>query len=1558
MNPFNNKFLRAIRTTALMLLASFVLVSCGGGGGGGGNNSGGNNAPSQVALVEVSSAGSSSIDVSWLPAVDCTTLASSMKYQVHASTELIYTPSSTTLKAEGTGILSVRLTGLLAATRYTITLVAINASGQSTVSTPLTVTTSSLNSETIPGVVIATPTDIQVAAVTANQVTLTADAAVPQVGQLIASTQGDGFLRQVTQVSTVAGQTVVQTQPASLNQAVNNVEISSAFNMTSVPAEAAPVQAGIIVKPSTSQKGTTEWKWPQTNFRMSSAPVNRNTQAALQMGLVTGTGNMDVSTQTVSSVGSWATFKGPNTIGILTNTSGAVELNVDVIKDDTSWNGTRIPIAICKVEVISSDAPNLVTVSTMTPTATEMVGNYSAIRNATQLIAVDATNVAPRASPYLAVLRAYIDEAGNNCQGSYRFFLGWKEKLDIPINVAVVSTPNFPQAESKPLDFTGGFNVHNDVTFTFDPRLEAEVKLHNTGRIVPGIDYARLEAKSRAALKQKLTVTATGKATLDKTQTLITPRTFVKVYMAGTVPIVMSGEFAADLRIQGDVTGALVATEELTFSLEDMVYGVIYDDTLPVGQKWRTTQNVRPTYQLKLSGNGDAQAHLTLSLVPRLSIKFYEAATGRLVVSPYLQADAGIHGQVLADITPSGIITDADYWLTQGQIAGGIDAYLMADLTIWDKTFLKWPDTANIADYKSFHPVTLIPNTIIVGLPNLTATYDAVTKHPTDSRAYLIKGRAVDVANPLQSLYGGPASFLPFASWTKPKVIALNNTGYNFVSSPVGSDPGDVWVTFTAPGTYTVRLGGNSSMGGWARQVAEVIVDVTDSNSNGIIDQWETKYGLTGSGAVIAAADPDGDGMTNLQEFQQGSNPLVADAPPPVAPSQTVVITQVLDDFGASVGALAQGATTDDTTPTLSGTLSAALTATQTLRVFNGNTVLGAATVSGTTWSFTPTALASGNFSFTAAVVSVDGIEGVRSPVWNLTISGACPVGQVLQNGVCVTPPTTGTIFSRPYIGENITLGAVTDFYQYYFMGYANLANPPTSPNSWVATHDFNKVRLKRIGGTLTCSDLGFEPGRIYNSNAGGFESGAMLTGGTAVGEYCDFIIQLTTGISGTITKGTSTGRLFFPATSNGKTIVLDGSSANAGRSVNGYNTADRPGGFAFQFCMDTCTDPFVTPPPPTASTLNDTGITAMQCYQAGSDVLVDCASAGALALNSAQDGMVGRDANPATNSNADGKLGFSFTAVADGANPLGCVQDNVTGLMWENKTNDGGLRDWNKTYSNFDSTTSLQKPLGFGVSVAPTQAEIDASTNSVGFKNSVNAQGLCGYSDWRLPTVDELHSIMNYGVIIQDSAMSPAIDTAWFPNTFGFFWSSSPISSSSLGAWNVDFQIYNSVASDYVNRYTLGNHVRLVRAGQAPVPQRYTVSAGGKDVTDNQTNLIWRRCAEGMNWDGTTCVGTASTFSHEAALQQAASQASSTGMAWRLPNVNELFSIADKGRANPAIDPAAFPATPASLFLSATPSHPAYFNSPPFAWCVEFNYGWKLVCGNSSYARLVRSAP
>jgi hypothetical protein len=91
------------------------------------------------------------------------------------------------------------------------------------------------------------------------------------------------------------------------------------------------------------------------------------------------------------------------------------------------------------------------------------------------------------------------------------------------------------------------------------------------------------------------------------------------------------------------------------------------------------------------------------------------------------------------------------------------------------------------------------------------------------------------------------------------------------------------------------------------------------------------------------------------------------------SPTAVASITGFVDNVGSAIGTFSAGASTDDATPTLRGTLNAALKTGEVLAVFDtvgGNPVrLGNATVSGTTWTFIPLdALAPGSHSLTARV--------------------------------------------------------------------------------------------------------------------------------------------------------------------------------------------------------------------------------------------------------------------------------------------------------------------------------------------------------------------------------------------------------------------------------------------------------------------------------------------------------------------------------------------------------------------------------------------------------------
>ena len=52
----------------------------------------------------------------------------------------------------------------------------------------------------------------------------------------------------------------------------------------------------------------------------------------------------------------------------------------------------------------------------------------------------------------------------------------------------------------------------------------------------------------------------------------------------------------------------------------------------------------------------------------------------------------------------------------------------------------------------------------------------------------------------------------------------------------------------------------------------------TDADHDGMADEWEVAHGLNPANAADAAQDPDGDGISNLQEFLDNTNPLLADA--------------------------------------------------------------------------------------------------------------------------------------------------------------------------------------------------------------------------------------------------------------------------------------------------------------------------------------------------------------------------------------------------------------------------------------------------------------------------------------------------------------------------------------------------------------------------------------------------------------------------------------------------------------------------------------------------------
>ena len=106
------------------------------------------------------------------------------------------------------------------------------------------------------------------------------------------------------------------------------------------------------------------------------------------------------------------------------------------------------------------------------------------------------------------------------------------------------------------------------------------------------------------------------------------------------------------------------------------------------------------------------------------------------------------------------------------------------------------------------------------------------------------------------------------------------------------------------------------------------------------------------------------------------------------------------------------------------------------------------------------------------------------------------------------------------------------------------------------------------------------------------------------------------------------------------------------------------------------------------------------------------------------------------------------------------------------------------------------------------------------------------------------------------------------------------------------------------------------------------------------KTGLTWKRCPEGWDWNGSTCVDntTINTYSWSAALQmqQGPTSIFAGSDDWRLPNKRELASIVEKRNWDPAINATVFPNTPAVNFWSASPRASEVI----YAWSVNFSRG------------------
>jgi hypothetical protein len=271
-----------------------------------------------------------------------------------------------------------------------------------------------------------------------------------------------------------------------------------------------------------------------------------------------------------------------------------------------------------------------------------------------------------------------------------------------------------------------------------------------------------------------------------------------------------------------------------------------------------------------------------------------------------------------------------------------------------------------------------------------------------------------------------------------------------------------------------------------------------------------------------------------------------------------------------------------------------------------------------------------------------------------------------------------------------------------------------------------------------------------------------------------------------------------------------------------------------------------------------------------------------------------------------------SYTLSADGLT----VYDNVTGLTWTQSPDLDG-----------DGDIDVEDKLTF--------AEAQA------YPATLNAASFGGYNDWRLPSIKELYSLMDFNgtdpIIGGGTAgLIPFIDTDTFAFGYGDiaagervidaqFWSSNVYVGTVFSGQQATFGL--NLADGRIKGYPSGtsgpvgklNYVYFVRGNTNYGINDFTDNGDGT-ITDNATGLMWPQddSGVGMNWEDAL-----------AWVQQKNDENYLGYSDWRLPNAKELQSIVDYSRSPDATGSAAIN----PVFSATQITNEAGQTDYPFYW-------------------------
>ncbi|MBF7957585.1 Ig-like domain-containing protein [Rahnella victoriana] len=369
---------------------------------------------------------------------------------------------------------------------------------------------------------------------------------------------------------------------------------------------------------------------------------------------------------------------------------------------------------------------------------------------------------------------------------------------------------------------------------------------------------------------------------------------------------------------------------------------------------------------------------------------------------------------------------------------------------------------------------------------------------------------------------------------TAQQVVTIDTTAPTQIITidAVSNDTGDSASDFiTSDNTLTMT--GSLSAALATDERAQISLDGGKTWTDVVVNGVGWSYDATGT--VLA----DGNYNVQVRVIDQagnvgtiGSQTVVIDT---LNPEAVATIVQYSDDEGDRTGSFGSGTSTDETAPTLSGTLSKAMADGEVLKIYRNGVFVGVATVVGLAWTFSDSALADGTYVYVATSQDLAG-NTTSSTDFTLKVDTSIPTTMATVTGESTqdtTPVISGTLSEA--LGEGMYVQVVVNGVTY-----------TSETGGAVVVDPLNNTWYLQVPGALGLAS--YDVTAQVRSSAGNGNDAGIST--SAIIVYAETAVDTSWA---TTAGATSTNAMAFSLNSGGLWNIVTGISDYSSSDLNSY---------------------------------------------------------------------------------------------------------------------------------------------------------------------------------------------------------------------------------------------------------------------------------------------------------------------------------------------------------------------------------------------------------------------